>query len=317
MKNTGSRRLWKQLPALVGFILLTHVALGSGCSLNTFTTNQTAPVFKHGSLALDRESDLEFAREALPASLKTLETFLMNSPDNPDLLILLSRGFASYAFGILETDLEKAKLNGSQEEIDALNRRAVLHYLRSRDYGLRLLDYPELEKAALDGNTKKLKETLSDVTEDDVPALFWATYSWASAINLAQDDPDMVASLGVIEVLMNRVLALNPGYMYSSPRLFMGVFFASRPAMFGGNPEKSKEYFEQALRAHGKQNLLISFAYARYYCPQVQDRKTFNARMAHVLDSDPVQYPNIRLQNEIARERARFWVTSADEVFFE
>lgn len=298
-------------------MLLCLLPALAGCNMERFTTNTTAPVLAKGSIALDRESDIQFARESLPASLKTLETFLVNSPESPELLFLLTKGFNSYAFGFIEGDLERARLEGPQERVDTLTRRAVLHYLRARAYGFRLLDFPELEAAALDGDLEETQRYLREMTQDDVPALFWLTQAWAAAINLAQDDPDMVASLPMVEAFLERILALEPGYMKGMPLAVYGVYHASRPPMFGGDPEKARVAFEEAVRDYGDENLLICYLYGRFYGAQTQERALFNQMMAKVLDTDVEKYPDFRLSNEIARERARFWVTHADEIFFE
>ena len=298
-------------------LVLVALALCTSCNLNKITTDSTAPVLANGSVALDRESDLEFAREALPASLKTLETFLINSPDNPDLLLLLAKGFNSYAYGFLEADLEKARLHGSQEEVDRLSRRSVLHYLRARTYGFRLLDFPELEAAALGGDLVRAQRLLKDLEKDDAPALFWTLQAWGAAVNLAQDDPDMVSSLPMIELFMDRLIALDANYFAGSPLALAGTYHASRPAMFGGNPDKAKVFYDRAMEAAGDRNLLIPYLYARFYATQVQDRELFNALMVQVLEADVAKHPELRLQNEIARARARFWVENSQELFFE
>jgi hypothetical protein len=288
-----------------------------GCSLSKLTTDQTAGLLSTGSIALDRESDLQFAREALPASLKTLETFLINSPENKELLLLLAKGFNSYAFVFLETDLEEARLNGTQKEVETLSRRAVLHYMRARSYAFMLLDFPELKKAALGGDLKALGKHLKDTSKQDAPALFWAAYGWASAINLSQEDADMVGALPIVEAIMGRVIKLDPNYMAGSPMLFIGTYYASRPKMFGGDPDKAKASFERAMVDHGESNLLISFMYGRFYAAQVQDRDLFNKMMVKILEADVAKHPDMRLNNELARHRARFWLEHADELFFE
>jgi hypothetical protein len=300
-----------------GLGLGVAAALTLGGCLNQLATTSSAPAFAVGSIALDRESDLQFAREALPASLKTLETFLVNSPAQEDLLFLLAKGFNSYAFAVLERDLERARFDGDDDQVNELTRRSVLHYLRAREYGFRSLDFPELEGAALGGDLGAVRQHAADLNADDAPDLFWTLQAWAAAVNLAQDDPDMVGALPVIEVLLERLVELDPGYAEGMPLAVWGTYWASRPAMFGGNPEKAKEIFERAMAAHGSKNLLIPYLYARFYAPQVQDHKLFNQLMAQVLEADVTKHPDLRLNNEVARDRARFWVEHADELFFE
>ena len=289
----------------------------TACNMNRLTANMTAGPIRAGSIALDREADLDFAATAIPASLKTVETFLVNAPDNRDLLFLCARGYNSYAFGFLERELEKARIDGTNEDIERLTRRAVLHYLRGREYAFMLLDRPELERAARAGDVKAVERELASVGVEDVPGLFWAAYGWASAINLSQSDPDMVGSLQVVEAMMQRVVTIAPDYEAGSPLLFQGVYYASKPAMAGGDPVKAKEYFDRAMKSHGARNLLVPYMYARYYGTQVQDGQLFASMMRKVLEGDVVQYPDLRLQNEIARDLGAFWSANADELILE
>jgi hypothetical protein len=294
--------------------LLTTVG---GCNLNRLTANTTAGMLDFGSVAMDREADIEFARYAFPASLKTVETFLVSSPDNEHLLLLLARGYNSYAFGILESDLDRAKLEGTDEAIEDLVRRSKIHYLRGREYGFRLLNNAKLKDAAFADDFATLDAELAKLKKEDMPGLFWAAYGWASATNLSIDDPDLVASLPVIERLMLRAYELEPGYNEGSPILFHAVYAASKPQMAGGDPAVAKKYFDEAMASHGESNLLVPFLYARFYCAQTQDRKLFDELMNKIASADVSKYPETRLMNEIARDRARFWSAHVDEIILE
>lgn len=292
----------------------TVLLAGSGCNFNRIAANSTSGLLLYGSVAMDREADIEFARYAFPASLKTVETFLVNSPDNENLLLLLARGYNSYAFGILEGDLDRARVSGSFEQAEALARRAKIHYLRGREYGFRLLNRPALEKAAKGDDLEALDAELAALKPDQAPGLFWAAYGWSSAINLAKDDASMLTSLPVIEKMMARMVELDEGYNGGAPLLFHGVYHAAKPKMFGGKPELSKEFFERAMASHGETNLLVPFLFARFYCPLVQDRKLFDELLNKVAAADVTAHPEMRLTNEIARDRARFWATHVDEI---
>ena len=298
-------------------ILAAGLVASSGCSLQKMTVRQTAKVLGKGAVTLDRESDPKFARQALPASLKTFESLLVSDPDNTRLLKLCAEGYFSYAFGFLEMDLARAQVELAEEhEIEELTERAVDHYLRARDYGFRLLDRPALEKAAKKPNVEKVKEILKKVEKEDVPGLFWAAYGWGSAINLAQQDPNMVAKLPVVEAMMNRVEKLDETFYDAGVHVFFGVYYASRPKMAGGNPEKAKKHFETAMKLAGDKNLIIPFLYGRYYGAQTQNRELFDEMMQKVLTKDLDKHPNRRLNNSIAQERAEFWTRNADELFY-
>jgi hypothetical protein len=297
-------------------VLIVALGLG-GCNLNKFTATTTAKMLVEGSKAMDAESDMTFAGEAFPASLKTLETFLYSAPEDPHLLLLLARGYNSYAFGFLETELDEARFTGPAARVDTLSRRAKLHYLRGSEYGFRLLARPDVHDAAVANDMAALSRALEGVEVEDAPALFWATYGWASAINLGQDDPDRVAYLTVVETMMRRVYELDPDYNGGAPIVFFGVLEASKPKAFGGRPDVAKKYFDEAMARHGETNLLVPFLYARFYCPTVQDRKLFEELLVGVEEADVTRVPEMRLNNEIARHRARMWKEHVKELFLE
>jgi len=299
-------------PAVVAAGALVVFAV-SGCNIKKITADTTAKNLEYGSVTLDREADLEFARYAFPASLKTIETFLVSSPDNRSLLLLLAKGYNAYAFGIVEADLERAQLVGPEEAVEDLSRRAKLHYLRGREYGLRWLARPAFEKAARQGDLDTVDAELAELKPKDAPGLFWSVYGWASAVNLAKDDPEMMAALPVIERMMNRVFELDPDFNAGSPYALLGVYHASKPPAFGGEPDKAKTYFEQGMAEH-PENLLLPYLCARFFAPMVQDRSLFDTMIGRVAEADVTAHPELRLTNEIARDRARFWSKHVDEI---
>jgi len=285
--------------------------------MNRITANSTSGMLMYGSVALDREADLEFAALAFPASMKTLETFLVNSPENEDLLLLLARGYNSYAFAILETELDEVSVTGPEHKVESLTRRATIHYLRGREYGFKLLDNPALEEAARTTDLGKLDTELASLKKDDAAALFWVGYGWSSAINLQQEDASMLKSLPVVERMMARVVELDEDYNLAAPLIFHAVYNASKPEAFGGDPKVSKAYFERAMASHGEDNLLIPLLYARFYCTMVQDRALFDELIAKVESADLTLYPENRLVNEVARKRARFWAANVGDIILE
>jgi hypothetical protein len=290
--------------------VLAIAAMLPACNLNKLTANATSGMLEYGAIALDRESDLEFARGAFPASLKTLETFLISSPKNESLLLLLARGYNTDAFAVIEADLEKATLTGTSEQVDELTRRAKIHYMRGREYGFALLDAPKLRKAAEADDIAALDAELAKIEKKQVAGLFWATYGWLSTINLAKNDASALRGLRAVEHMLARVNALDPDYNAGSPQLMHAVYLASRPAAFGGKPAEAKQAFDRVMASWGARNLLVPYLYARFYCPSVQDAQLFDELMRKVRTARVEDEPDLRLNNEVARARARFWTAN-------
>lgn len=267
---------------------------------------------------MEGQADVQFARDSFPASLMTMETFLMSSPENEEFLELLAEGYFSYAFGFLEWDLEQAQLGDAEEEdLETLAARARIHYLKSRSFGFRLLDNPEVEKAALANDLPALKKAFEDLDEDDVPGLFWAAYSWGATINISQSDTNMMASLGTVEALLKKCAELDDTYYYSGVHLSLGVFYGMQPKALGGKPEKSKYHFDIAMERTGDENLFAPYLTARFYASSVQDGKMFKSLLSKIEATQSDLYPHLRLNNEIAKIRATFWLENMDELIFE
>jgi hypothetical protein len=297
-------------PRLLVFTLFACAA-GTGCSIKRMAANTTAEILVDGAAAFNEEEDFELAVEAGGANLKALEGFAYAAPDNEDLARLLAQGFGTYTFGILETRAEEAGLD-DPDRAEHLRERARGLYARGQRYAERLLRRDARFGAALDGTADALRAALAHAEADDVPALFWCAYNWGSRINLSLHDPGALADLPKVEVLMSRVLELDPGYFHGGAHLFYGVYWAGRPAMLGGNMEKGKESFERAVAVTGGRLLLAKVLYARFYGVGTQDRELFDTLLRQVLDAPDDVFPQERLATEIAKRRARVLMKQAE-----
>ncbi len=290
----------------------------AGCSLNKITADSTASALYEGKSVMEGQADVDFARDAFPASLLTMETFLASSPENEEFLELLAEGYFSYAFGFLEWDLETAQLGDAEEEdLEKLASRARIHYLKSRSFGFRRLDNEDVKTAALANDLPALKKAFEDLDEDDVPGLFWAAYAWGATINVSQSDSNMMASLGTVEAMLKKCAELDDTYYYSGVHLSLGVFYSLQPKALGGDPEKSKYHFDIAMKRSGDENLFAPYLTARFYASNVQDAALFKSLLTKIASTKVESYPHLRLNNEIARIRAKFWMENMDELIFE
>ncbi len=299
-------------------VLACFLITSASCSLNKITADSTASALYQGKSVMEGQADVQFARDAFPASLMTMETFLASSPENEEFLALLAEGYFSYAFGFLEWDLEQAQLGDAEEEdLENLAARARIHYGKSRAFGFRLLDNSDVEKAALANDLTALKKAFEDLDEDDVPGLFWAAYAWGATINISQSDVDMMASLGTVEAMLKKCAELDDTYYYSGVHLALGVFYAMQPEALGGKPEKSKDHFDIAVKRVGDENLFAPYLQARFYATSSQDAVLFKSLLAKINSTQLDLHPHLRLNNEIARVRAKFWLKHMDELIFE
>ena len=204
----------------------------SSCSMQKFALKTTSGLFSYGIEAIYSEPDLQIAEYAIASNLKLLEGFHLADPKNKEILIMLTQGFASYSLGFLE-----------DEEPD----RASLFYLRSKKYGMQLLQRTKAFKDSIPTKEANFVKQLTLIQESDTPALFWTAFAWAGWVNLNRDNPQAVLELNIVKAMMNRVLELDESFFFGSAHLFFGSINASLPKMLGGDPEKARKHFERCI----------------------------------------------------------------------
>ncbi|MBI5209123.1 MAG: hypothetical protein HY927_04025 [Elusimicrobia bacterium] len=285
--------------ALLAAILTGSLSL-SGCSLKLIALRQTASLIEGGVGTFYEESDVQLAQESLGSQLKLVEALLKNDPLEPRLNLVASQGFGAYAFLFLE---------GSQDD------RARAWYLRGRDHGLRVLRTKPAFKSILSMDLQQTEAALTSLGKKDVPILFWTAYCWAGWVNLSRDNAEAVADLPKAVALMARARELDAAYQYGGADLFLGAYFASRPKLLGGDPEKAKLHFARAKELTQGRYLLAYLLEARYYAVAVQDPELFRGLLDQVKTLPAGSLPEARLADEVSKRKAAALMEKTDELF--
>ena len=281
-------------------ILIFTLFVFSACSLNKIIIRQMEPILQQSSTALYEESDLQLAEQALAANLKLVEGLLKNDPQNEQLLLLLAQGYSGYALGFVEdTDPERAKV----------------FYLRARDYALQVLRKDQAFLNAEQNNLDEFTTVLNTYNATKVPALFWAGFAGAGYINLDLGNPMALMDLPKVQLMMDRVEAVDASYYYGAVYLYQGSVLGMKPVIMGGNPEKAKEYFEKNLELNNK-NFLLAYIYmAKYYAAKTLDEKLYDQYIKTVIDTSIDVLPEMRLINQIAKRKSELLIRSKEDIF--
>lgn len=277
-------------------ILLTTLFLSS-CSVNRIVVNSMANFIDDGTIVLYREADLGIAEHFLANNLKTIEVLLQKDPNNQKLNIIAAQGFGAYAMAFVE---------------DQNPARASRLYLRGVDYGIRAL--PKKKKFTKTTIPKELEAILQTYTKEDVPALFWTGYNWGLYTLQNLDVTQNLINLAKIELIMRRCLELDESYYFYSVDLFYGAYYAGRPRILGGNPEKGKEFFLNNIK-HNDGNLIGKLFYAQYYAIQTYNEELFDELIDEILAFDLEQNPDFRLLNTISQKKARILKNKKEKIF--
>jgi len=277
------------------FLLL----LSSGCM--KIALRMSPSVLEDFTVSIFEECDPVLAEQAIPANLKLLEGLLKNDPGNKKILTLLSMGYAGY--GMLFVG-------------DEASSRASRFYRRALNFGMRALGESGKTLISVDSNDRDIKRALSRLGTREFEALFWSTVSWNAWISLNLDKPVALAQLGPSRACLERLIAMNPHYLYGFPYVLMGVSLAAVPEILGGDSKKAKEYFERAISEAKGKFFLAHYYYARYYATRVQDKHLFFKLIRRILQGDPYSLKDVCLINTVIRKRAIGLQEMADELFF-
>lgn len=294
--NLSNQNLMRYALRLTGIHLaaLAILLLTSACT-SMIVNSLLHPL----ELSLQKQTDLELIRDGAPSLLLLLDGLIINDPDNKDLLMTATRAYGSYAASLHEY--------GETE-------RAIGMSLKARDYGITLLNLlPGLK--SLDGmSIVELGQILSRYDKKHVPSLFWSGYGWATWIRYQSGTPASMADLPIIEQIMQRVVELDEAYYYGGAHIFLGTYYGSRPAMFGGKPAESRQHFEQALTISNRHFLLTQVAYAETYARMAFDRELYKNLLTEVLNHS-LQNDELASSNQLAKMMASKLLDQVDQFF--
>jgi len=289
------------------------------CDLGRVTVDTTAKVLVRAQPALQQESDYQLAHDAIPGTLKTIEGFWVVSPDNKDLLRLLTEGYCQYGTAFIEDDWEVAKFANKFEEVQYHNARATHIFTRCLNYALKQLG--ETWQTTLFGPPEQLAKLVKETGGDQRDQMMWAALALGSIVNHNLKDPELLAYASTVETILTRVLELDAASLPSRkdyaalPHIGFGMLYTAVSVQFGGKPDKAKEHFETALRlTDGK--LLLARALMGYRVGVItNDRKLFHDQLKQVLETAPSVWPEQRLANEVAHRRARRYLSHEKNLF--
>jgi predicted anti-sigma-YlaC factor YlaD len=303
MKHLGSRLI---------LVSLTVSLLGSGCSLRRVAVNKVGDALAGGGTTFASDDDPELVKAAVPFSLKLMESLLEENPQHKGLLFATASGFTQYAYAFVQQDadaLEDTDVKAASE----LKARARRLYLRARNYGLCGLDVERrgFQKALASNPISAVGMT----KRKDVPLLYWTAVSWAAAISVSKDNPDLIGDLPKVEALIDRALELDEAFDFGAIHTFLITYEMGRRSGQGDPVARARKHFERALELSGGQMAgpLVSFAEA--VSVQRQDQAEFKSLLERALSIDPDAKPQWRLVNLIMQRRARWLLAHSDDLF--
>lgn len=293
--------------------LVVPLAMGStGCSLKKIAANQIGNALAGSGTTFASDEDPELVREAIPFTLKLVESILEETPDHARLRTAAAAYFTQYAYGFLQLEADYIEIE-DYEKAEAMRERAKKLFIRGRNHGLLRLELsnPHL-RSDLEQTPREAVQSLGiKLTE----AIYWTAAAWGSAISLGKDDPYLIAEIPQMEALIDRALELDPNWNRGAIHNFLITYEMVRQPM-GQDPEtESRAHFEKTVEATQGKLLSPYISLAESVSVQIQDINEFDSLLETALSIDIDEYPDARLVNLLMKKRAEWLLSQKEELF--
>ena len=176
-----------------------------------------------------------------------------------------------------------------------------------------VLGHPEFKpmyENARGDSAFRLVSSLADAPKSVVPGLFW----WATNLVRYLNKKPVLERLNhreLLEVIMHRVLSLDPGFYYSGPYRFFGSLYTRIP---GIELSQSETYFKQALSAN-PEYLGNAVLMAEFYHQKAGNREQFHRMLEQVLNTNLTDHPELMAENFFYQGQARILLDKESSLF--
>ena len=196
------RSLYRQIV----LILITAMAMAGCTSVATYQLSNSV------SDGIINQDDPEMVVAGMPAYLLLLDGTLQQRPEDTELLLVTARLYGAYA-ALLADDSTRAATLSDQ----------ALQYARKAF----CTEQPELCVSGVD--FPRFKKLLGKLGEDDLPYLYEYAAAWAGSIQSHSNSWTSVADLPRVQVMLERVIAIDERYDHAMAHVYLGVMNSQLP----------------------------------------------------------------------------------------
>jgi predicted anti-sigma-YlaC factor YlaD len=297
---------WVLLIAMISFLLF------SGCSIKKIAINKLGNALAQSGTTFSSDADPQLVKDALPFSLKLIESLLAESPKHRGLLFAACSDFTQYAYAFVKEDADETEPeNYARASQMRLRARGLL--LRARDYGMRGLETAHRGFGAALNQDPRL--AVKTARKEDVPLLYWTAAAWGLVITLSKSEPALIADQPIVEALVDRALELNESFDGGAIHSFLISYEPARQGAPGDPLERARTHFDRAMALAGgfQAGPLVSLAESVSLAKQ--DRSEFQSLLERALAVDVNAKPEYRLANLVNQRRARWLLSRIDDLF--
>jgi predicted anti-sigma-YlaC factor YlaD len=293
-------------------IAISLILASSGCSVKKIAIKKLGDALAESGTTYASDNDPQLIRDALPFSLKLIESLLAESPKHRGLLFAASSSFTQYAYAFIKEESDEMEPENLALATE-MRARARGLFLRARDYGVRGLEttHPGFGTQL----NKDPQLAVKAAKPEDVALLYWTAASWGMAITLSKNEPGLIVDQPVVEALIDRALELNEAFDNGAIHSFLITYEPVRQGAAGDPLERARKHFDRATAISKGSQAGPFVSLAESVCIAKQDRKQFQSLLEQALAVDVNATPEYRLANLVMQRRARWLLSRIDELF--
>ena len=156
----------------------------------------------------------------------------------------------------------------------------------------------------------KMLSALSVAPKELVPAMYW----WATNKLWYLNNKPAIERINhreLLEVIMHRIIALEPDYLYGGPYRFFGIFYTRIP---GVEISQSKSYFEKAINSY-PDYFGNKVQMSEFYYQKAENKNLFQNQLNSIISKEPTIDPEIIPENVFYQKRAMSLLDQKETLF--
>lgn len=204
-------------------------------------------------------------QESLEEALSKFEHAHRALPEDKEVLTYLSRGYYLLGDTHYNSDDQRKK-----------------SFEKGREYGIEGMQTNKKFSERM--NKKNLEEAVSELTQEEVPLIFWTaanTGKWARINGIFSS----LKYKDEILEMIKHVEKLQPDFFYGAVPRYWGGFYALAPSIAGGDMKKSKKNFKKSIEM-APEYLGTRVLFAELYWEEEGDKKEYKKQLEAVLNAE-------------------------------
>ncbi len=278
-------------------VLISAVVLSvTACS--SIISSTASKMADNLSYTILNSDDPKTVADGAPAYLLLMDSFLINSESDPDLLQSSATLYSAYS-SIFVADVTRARRMSS----------------KALSYAQQALCVTDKNLCSIrDNDFNSFSSLVKQINKNNIHSWYILGSTWVGWIKANSGSMAAIAELPRVTLIMARIVEIDNTWQNGQVHLYLGVLKTLLPPALGGKPEQGQYHFQQSIDiTHGK-DLTAKVLYAEKYARLVFDQTLHDQLLQDVIQADPY-FENLTLMNILAQEKAEKLLASSQEYF--